>query len=350
MVSNSASYLSVAKGATSETLSAEVSAGADSPDLLALLGQIENQLYHSEVYRRCLKSLRGMLGETASNAQMLFKAIGREAIRLALHELNQYYANAEAGDRESSQPAIADRPAPSPAPQTWVALEEEPSTTAVAPQTTRVVPSTMPDILGSKPQKRLSKTELATQQAEQERQECLRSIGEQLRKARQARSLSLAQLHSQTLIPPHQLEALELGRVEQLPEDVYVRGFIRRISAVLGVDGQQLLATLPAPDPVRSAIPSWYHPPTTHQSGFYLNTVHLYLGYSALIAGAVGGLAWLSNQTAPDVGYEAEPIVPTDTANPNAQRDSGSKPGLRASQSGGIAGSDLAPPEMLPSF
>ncbi|MBD2310964.1 helix-turn-helix domain-containing protein [Desertifilum sp. FACHB-1129] len=347
MVSNSASYLSVAKGATLEALSAEVSAGADSPDLLALLGQIENQLYHSEVYRRCLKSLRGMLGETASNAQMLFKAIGREAIRLALHEFTQQYANAEVGDRGSSQPAIADRPAP---PPTWVAIEEEPSTAVVAPQTTRVVPSTMPDILGSKPQKRLSKTELAVQQAEQERQDCLRLIGEQLRKARQARSLSLAQLHSQTLIPPHQLEALELGRVEQLPEDVYVRGFIRRISAVLGVDGQQLLADLPAPDPVRSAIPSWYHPPTTHQSGFYLNTVHLYLGYSALIAGAVGGLAWLSNQTAPDVGYEAEPIVPTETANPNTQRDSGSKPGLRASQSGGIAGSDLAPPEMLPSF
>lgn len=359
MVSNSASCLSVTQNAALETSSEELSTIVGSPDVLTLLSQIETELYHSEVYRRCLKSLRGMLGEATGNAQMLFKAIGREAIRLSLQQLTQQPANAALADNSPSQPSESLAPAHPPVkttpsastPQNWLAVSETASSPNLpASQTIRVAPSNALDIISAKPQKRLSKTELASQKAEQERLECLRHIGEQLRQARQARSLSLVQLHSQTLIPPHQLEALEIGRVEQLPEDIYVRGFIRRISTVLGIDGDSLLASLPKPDPVKSVVPSWYHPPASHSSGIYLNTVHLYLGYSALIAGAVGGLAWLSNQSPPDMGYETEPLAPTDTSAHSAQRPSEGKPGLKTSPSGVVVGPDLAPPEALPNL
>src|SRR3712207_8111131 len=64
--------------------------------------------------------------------------------------------------------------------------------------------------------------------------------------------------------------------------------------------------------------------------GFQLNSVHLYLGYTALIAGAIGGLGLMSKQATPNVSVEVEPI-PTPSsktsASPQAERkEASSKP------------------------
>lgn len=173
----------------------------------------------------------------------------------------------------------------------------------------------------TKPPKKLSKAELAAQKAAQEREELLRQVGRELRQAREERSLSVSQLYRQTLVPAHQIEALEAGRIHELPEDVYVRGFIRRIANALGLNGIAIADSVPEPDPVKSVVPSWYHATGTPLGGFQLTSVHLYLGYTALIAGAVGGLSWMSRQVAPGTSVKTEPTPASQTSmSPKATR------------------------------
>lgn len=46
--------------------------------------------------------------------------------------------------------------------------------------------------------------------------------------------------------------------------------------------------SLPKLDPIQSLTPSWYHPEET--SHIKLQPIHLYMGYAAMMAGAMG--AW----------------------------------------------------------
>ncbi|HID84885.1 MAG TPA: helix-turn-helix domain-containing protein [Anaerolineales bacterium] len=61
-------------------------------------------------------------------------------------------------------------------------------------------------------------------------------IGQALRRARQARSLSLEQVSDALHIKPHYLRALEEGQWEDLPSPAQGRGFLRLYAAFLGVD------------------------------------------------------------------------------------------------------------------
>jgi cytoskeletal protein RodZ len=65
-------------------------------------------------------------------------------------------------------------------------------------------------------------------------------IGQQLRTARDTLGLSLGQIQERTKIPFNHLQALDNGRVEDLPEPVYVSGFIKRYAECVGLDGQRL--------------------------------------------------------------------------------------------------------------
>ncbi|MBD2119845.1 RodZ family helix-turn-helix domain-containing protein [Trichocoleus sp. FACHB-262] len=346
-------------------------------ELRTILGQIESELYHSEVYRRVLAGLQTMLGETAGGAQTLVKAVSREAIRLAFRQFfKQYRAISASLKQEASQDEAVEAAEELPAAVSSATLESPietstPTTSAFTDEDTtnenmvvvvedapleatavEGVKSTpveeQPFLLGmmGKPTKKLTKAELAAQKFAQEREESLRQVGQDIRAARQARSLSLHQLHSLTLVPIHQLQALEAGRIEQLPEDVYVRGFIRRIGNALGLDGNNLVAGIPAPDPVKSVLPSWYHP-EAESGGLCLRPVHLYVGYAALMAGAVGGLTWLSHQHAPEAATDTTQVFPEQASITPSSRQQTPKttPGLKASKIGAVAGPDIAPPE-----
>ena len=335
-------------------------------ELRTILGQIESELYHSEVYRRVLAGLQNMLGETAGGAQTLVKAVSREAIRLAFRQFFKQYRAISASLKETTQAETIDpNPTAAPADPAETTPVETAASTAtfetIAPETSEsalseAVPSAPvrpepaeepPLVLGmGKPVKKLTKAELAAQKFAQEREESLRQVGQDIRAARLARSLSLHQLHSLTLVPIHQLEALETGRLERLPEDVYVRGFIRRIGNALGLDGNNLVATIPAPDPVKAVLPTWYHP-KAESGGLCLRPVHLYVGYAALMAGAVGGLTWLSHQNAPEAATNTPQVFPEQASvTPSArQQTPKTTPGVKASKIGAVAGPDIAPPE-----
>lgn len=60
--------------------------------------------------------------------------------------------------------------------------------------------------------------------------------GEVLRRARQARDLSVRQLSMLTKIGTTMLEAVEADDLERLPEPVYLRGFVMTYAREVGID------------------------------------------------------------------------------------------------------------------
>jgi len=68
----------------------------------------------------------------------------------------------------------------------------------------------------------------------------LEQIGQKLKATREGRSLTLGQIYDRTKIPPNHLEAIENGIDDDLPESVYVAGFIKRYGDMLGLNGQSL--------------------------------------------------------------------------------------------------------------
>lgn len=319
--------------------------------LRSILNQIESELLDSEVYRRTMAGLQTMLGEATNTAQILVKAVGREAVRLTFQEFARQYKVVPVSEeklntvKEFTPQPEASLPQEEPTFSHNLVLEED----AIEQEeiyNTKLVDRLIGD---TKPSKKLIKTKLSAQKVLQQRDELLRQVGQELRRAREARSLSTEQLHRQTLVPLHHIEALEAGHVEHLPEDVYIRGFIRRLGQALGINGIAIAASLPEPDPVKSVVPSWYQQSTAATiGGFQLSSVHLYLGYTALIAGAVGGLSWMStNKSTPGVTIKPE-AGKSSQASPKANLQQTTKPGVKSSTIGMKAGTDIAPPEALP--
>lgn len=70
--------------------------------------------------------------------------------------------------------------------------------------------------------------------------EQLQSIGAYLRQVRQEQGLAIDMLANQIFIRPTLLKALEAGNDAELPEPVFIQGFIRRYAEALGLDGQAI--------------------------------------------------------------------------------------------------------------
>ena len=79
----------------------------------------------------------------------------------------------------------------------------------------------------------------------------LQEIGELLRQARVAQGLSCDQLAQSLKMGSEQLQALETGDLERLPEPVFIKAMTRRVASKLGLDGDSLISrlqdVLPAP-------------------------------------------------------------------------------------------------------
>ncbi len=362
----------------------------------SIVGQIEAELHCSEIYSRVLASLQTMLGEAASSAEILIKAVSREAVRLAFQRVPKPNKLARQAVEPSGEVTVipdrsrvSNRPVPPPPPlpisimyqrtledgsnraisqpnagngeedidsspksnkspqEEFQKVVHQISVGLVAPNITdhNNLPVTMP---GLPKKKRLSPVEKAAL-AVQAREDRLREIGLELRKARQVRSLSLQQVYSQTLVPLHHLESLEKGLIEKLPEDIYTRGFIRRLGNALGLDGKAMADSLPKPEVHKTMVPSWYLS-ETEPVGFDLRPVHLYVGYTALMAGAVGGIAWLSQQPIPGATVVPQKAIPSPASVSPAKKHQAPtpKPGVKKSSTGSIImGGDMSPPEMI---
>lgn len=90
-------------------------------------------------------------------------------------------------------------------------------------------------------------------------------IGSMLRKRREAKRMSVAEVSRVTRIPVATLEALEADRFDDLPGEVFVRGFLKSYAQAVGLPPSEILARyastrsvvlvtpLPATSPVTAA-------------------------------------------------------------------------------------------------
>jgi cytoskeletal protein RodZ len=82
----------------------------------------------------------------------------------------------------------------------------------------------------------------------------IKSVGVQLRRAREERELTLSQVARATHIRTHYLQALEEGDFSRMASHVQVRGFLRSYADFLGLNAEEILDALrqtqtPAPPP-----------------------------------------------------------------------------------------------------
>lgn len=88
------------------------------------------------------------------------------------------------------------------------------------------------------------------------------SIGAYLRRERELRQVSLEELVQITRIPLRMLQRIEDDRFEELPGEVFTRGFLRSYSRALGLDTDSVLSRYaeghkveaPAPGPLLASI------------------------------------------------------------------------------------------------
>lgn len=89
----------------------------------------------------------------------------------------------------------------------------------------------------------MSDTEIKSEESKPlSKAELIGEISRALRDRRAARSLSLEKVTQMIKIRLPYLQALEEGNWDQLPAEVFVRGFIRRYAGFLGLDGDKLIA------------------------------------------------------------------------------------------------------------
>lgn len=151
--------------------------------------------------------------------------------------------------------------------------------------------------------------------------EQFKEIAAKLRETREAQGLSIEQLSTKTLIQRRLLYAIEAADVEQLPEMVYVRGFVKRYANALGLDGQEIADVLPVEgSSSHSMKPSWKELPAAQ-----LRPLHLYLLYIVVIAAAVGILShFLRQAESPTVaGNSGSPTTAPAEVVPNPEPDAG---------------------------
>lgn len=95
-------------------------------------------------------------------------------------------------------------------------------------------------------------------------------LGETLRRARQARGITIEDAERATRIPRRYLEALEQENFGILPAPVYARGFLRSYSGYLGLDPAELLPFFPVghvEEPKLEPLPEVKQPRTWSMSG-----------------------------------------------------------------------------------
>jgi transcriptional regulator with XRE-family HTH domain len=69
----------------------------------------------------------------------------------------------------------------------------------------------------------------------------MQTLGEQLRRAREAQGMTIEQIEEITLINARHLEAIERGALDTLPRP-YIRAFVREYASVVGLDPAEVLS------------------------------------------------------------------------------------------------------------
>jgi cytoskeletal protein RodZ len=124
----------------------------------------------------------------------------------------------------------------------------------------------------------------------------LTEIGERLSQSRRQLDISVESVAERTHIQTRLLKAIEEGRLEDLPESVYVQSFIRQYANAIGLNGLRFASEFAdSSNPVRDRTP-WFKG-LPFMSGVHLKPFHLYAGYLLLVGVSVQGVSGLVNQS-----------------------------------------------------
>lgn len=133
------------------------------------------------------------------------------------------------------------------------------------------------------------------------------SLGKMLSEARERLGLSVSDVASQIKFAPRQIEALEAGDFQRLPEAAFLRGFVRSYAKILHLDAQTLLAALPQKKPAQGdLIPDSVGEPYPDVHSVMRQNL-IWLGAALLLFIAVAGFA-LWHFTAPSEQPKAEKV------------------------------------------
>ena len=122
----------------------------------------------------------------------------------------------------------------------------------------------------------------------QQQREILQTLGRQLSQIRTDKGISIEAIAGKTLIPARLLKAIEAGRMDLLPEPIYIRGFIQQFAYALDLDGAEFVQTFPA------GLHANKQPSSAWQKkldGLRPRSWHLYFLYILLIFLAARGLS-----------------------------------------------------------
>jgi cytoskeletal protein RodZ len=133
-----------------------------------------------------------------------------------------------------------------------------------------------------------------------EQVEKLKEIGNKLREYRQEKSISLEEVAAKTQIRLSLLKAIEEGKIEKLPEPVYIKGFIKQFAEAIGLNGNEIAISFPV-----STTSMWVKPSWLHLSTARLRPIHLYVLYICLVIGAVNYLSYLLDRSLAPVSSDS---------------------------------------------
>ncbi|MGH7282099.1 MAG: helix-turn-helix domain-containing protein [Polyangiaceae bacterium] len=68
------------------------------------------------------------------------------------------------------------------------------------------------------------------------------TIGSSLKKARERKAMSLAEVSRVTRIPVMTIDSIEQDRFDDLPGEVFVRGFLKSFAQAVGLQGDEIVA------------------------------------------------------------------------------------------------------------
>ncbi len=274
------------------------------PDLLRsdcwsrIVAQVESALCREDRSRHALDQLQQLATDQGANTQFLLKCVIRETIRFTLEcfgDATDMLKRIELSPtREVIEVAEAAENVTLPlTPEQQQAQDD----VALFASIGRVLQPVKPDKslihrrrLQSAPTKLTPEALLLAQVEARDTQ--LLEICRQIRQHRSALGLSLNQIHSNTFIPLHHLQSFEDSKINRLPEDVYLRGFLRRLEKCFALPEGQL--QLPSSAQVQRSIVS--KAPSIYSSLPSLSPNYSYIAYAALMA---GGVYWITQQGSP---------------------------------------------------
>ena len=141
-------------------------------------------------------------------------------------------------------------------------------------------------------------------------------IGAQLRAAREAQGLTVAQVAAETRIPQRHLQTIEEGNFAALPARTYAIGFSRSYAKLVGLDGEAVAETVRAELDAQEPRPR--HRPASFEPGDPARVPSsglVWVVAGALVLLLVGGFFFMRTLFAP-AGELPSLIEPTESAAP----------------------------------